>query len=220
VNVLFKTFCECFESVLNEKVVITFWLRTFFERFQNFLWIFWERFVYVLRIFSERFVNVFWIFQNVLWTFCESFQNVLWISLESSWRDLSNDTSHDRVLNWPYKRLCRSYNGQRVHKSCIVGKPSNTPFQRYLIWRGYVFKIYMTFGRWPWRNRPISLKKQTWTLSGPLMLNAENRIRKYWRVEEICALTQTDWRTDGRTDGLVIPIKGFHPLINYPTLFT
>jgi hypothetical protein len=45
-------------------------------------------------------------------------------------------------------------------------------------------RTFMTFERWPWRERPISSKKRTWIYNKPLLSDNENRFRNYWTVLE------------------------------------
>jgi hypothetical protein len=75
----------------------------------------------------------------------------------------------------------------------------------------YVLHMYMTFDRGPEGTVRFQYKNKlepTYDLISHMPKTAfENiePIKSYRR--------RTDGRTDGRTDILVIPIKGFHPLI-------
>jgi hypothetical protein len=110
--------------------------------------------------------------------------------------------------------------GHRAHKFCIVGKPFRRPFQRYLTWWGFIFEIYMTFGRWP--DGVIRLSSVT-NLTCNVTYTVDNRKPncKIMNRSKVRAPTKNRGRTDGRTDGwtdgwtdrIVIPIKEFHSLI-------
>jgi hypothetical protein len=106
-----------------------------------------------------------------------------------------------------FKLIPRGQRWSKVKSVCIFTKLSIRPFQRYPTWHSYVLK---NIGTWPWTLKGPSdfVKKQTWTYLRPLVSNTENRIQKYWRVNEICATRQTDGQSI-----VVIPIKGFQPLI-------
>jgi hypothetical protein len=170
---------ERFENVLIENVFWTFselfviLLRPFCARFRNVLWIFSERFVNPFRTFRESFQNVLMLCKRLIkfwWTFCKDSANFfIWMFCKRlqgayfmhRWQDLSNDTSHDGVMD---------------------------------------LKL-MTFDRWPWRDRPISLKNQLELCKDPLCRMPKTAFENIDALKRyVCSDRRTDGQTDRQTD--------------------